>query len=163
MTSTTDKSDKPDKPGVIAPPPLLFAGAIAIGLALHYWVIPISFGLDAGVRYGIGGVLIAAALNLGLSAIRLFGKAGTHAEPWKPTTALVTSGIYNHTRNPMYVGMAMIHVGLSLIFDSVTVLLLLVPFLVVIRYGVIGREERYLTAKFPVEYPEYRRRVRRWF
>ena len=56
MTSTTDK------PGVIAPPPLLFAGAIAIGLTLHYWVIPISFGLAAGVRYGIGGVLIAVAL-----------------------------------------------------------------------------------------------------
>jgi protein-S-isoprenylcysteine O-methyltransferase Ste14 len=115
------------------------------------------------VRYGIGGVLIAVALNIGLGAIRLFGKAGTHVEPWKPAKALVTSGIYNYTRNPMYVGMALIHVGLSLIFDSVTVLLLLVPFLVVIRYGVIAREERYLTAKFPVEYPEYRRRVRRWF
>jgi protein-S-isoprenylcysteine O-methyltransferase Ste14 len=157
MTSTTDK------PGVIAPPPLLFAGAIAIGLALHYWVIPIGFGLGAGVRYGVGGVLIAAALGMGLGAIRLFGKAGTHVEPWKPATALVTSGIYAYTRNPMYMGMALIHVGLSLIFDSVTVLLLLVPFLVVIRYGVIGREERYLTAKFPAEYPEYQRRVRRWF
>jgi protein-S-isoprenylcysteine O-methyltransferase Ste14 len=157
MTSTTDK------PGVIAPPPLLFAGAIAIGLALHYWVIPIGFGLGAGVRYGVGGVLIAAALGMGLGTIRLFGKAGTHVEPWKPATALVTSGIYAYTRNPMYMGMALIHVGLSLIFDSVTVLLLLVPLLVVIRYGVIGREERYLTAKFPEEYPEYRRRVRRWF
>ena len=157
MTSTTDK------PGVIAPPPLIFAAAIAMGLALHHWVIPIEFGLDAGVRYGIGGVLIAAALNIGLGAIRLFGKAGTHVEPWKPAKALVTSGIYAYTRNPMYVGMALIHVGLSLIFDSVTVLLLLVPFLVVIRYGVIAREERYLTAKFPVEYPEYQRRVRRWF
>jgi len=59
MNSTTEKSDKP---GVIAPPPLLLAGAIAIGLALHYWVIPINFGLDSGVRYGIGGVLIAVAL-----------------------------------------------------------------------------------------------------
>jgi len=63
MTSTTDKA------GVIAPPPLLFAGAIAIGLALHHWVIPISFGLGAGVRYGVGGVLIAAALVMGLGAI----------------------------------------------------------------------------------------------
>jgi protein-S-isoprenylcysteine O-methyltransferase Ste14 len=161
MTSTINKPG--DKPGVIAPPPLIFAAAIALGLALHYWVIPIEFGLDAGVRYGIGGVLIAVALNIGLGAIRLFGKAGTHVEPWKPAKALVTNGIYNYTRNPMYVGMALIHVGLSLIFDSVTVLLLLVPFLVVIRYGVIAREERYLTAKFPVEYPEYRRRVRRWF
>ena len=55
MTSTTDK------PGVIAPPPLIFACAIALGLALHYWVIPIEFGLKAGVRYGIGGLLIAEA------------------------------------------------------------------------------------------------------
>jgi protein-S-isoprenylcysteine O-methyltransferase Ste14 len=148
---------------VIAPPPLLFAGAIAIGLALHYWVIPIGFGLSAGVRYGIGGVLAVAAVGMGLGAIRLFGRAGTHVEPWKPATALVTSGIYAYTRNPMYVGLALIHVVLSLIFDSVTVLLLLIPFLVVLRYGVIGREERYLTAKFPAEYPEYQRRVRRWF
>ena len=160
MTSTTDK---PDRPGVIAPPPLLFAGAVAIGLALHYWVIPINFGLGAGVRYGISGVLIAAALSVYFWAIRLFDKAGTPSEPWKPTKALVTSGIYKYTRNPMYVAMAMILVGEALFLDSVMLLLLLVPFLVVIRYGVIGPEERYLTAKFPVEYPEYRRRVRRWF
>src|SRR4051812_8518232 len=111
MTSTTDKPGT-DKPGVIAPPPLLFAGGIALGLALHHWVIPIGFGLGASVRYGIGGVLAVAALGMGLGAIRLFGRAGTHVEPWKPATALVTSGIYTYTRNPMYVGLALIQVAL---------------------------------------------------
>ncbi|MGF7212003.1 protein-S-isoprenylcysteine O-methyltransferase Ste14 [Skermanella aerolata] len=157
MTSTTDKA------GVIAPPPLLFAGAVAIGLALHHWVFPIGFGLSPGIRYASGGLLIVAALAIALSAIRLFGKAGTHVEPWKPSTALVTSGVYRYTRNPMYLGMALMHVGLSLIFDSVTLLLMLVPFLVVIRYGVIAREERYLTSKFPIDYPAFQKRVRRWF
>jgi protein-S-isoprenylcysteine O-methyltransferase Ste14 len=157
MTSTTDKA------GVIAPPPLLFAGAVAIGLVLHYWVFPIGFGLSPGIRYVSGGLLIVAALAIALSAIRLFGKAGTHVEPWKPSTALVTGGVYCYTRNPMYLGMALMHVGLSLIFDSVTLLLMLVPFLVVIRYGVIAREERYLTAKFPTDYPAFQKRVRRWF
>jgi protein-S-isoprenylcysteine O-methyltransferase Ste14 len=157
MTSTTDKA------GVIAPPPLLFAGAVAIGLALHHWVFPIGFGLPPGIRYASGGLLIVAALAIALSAIRLFGKAGTHVEPWKPSTALVTGGVYRYTRNPMYLGMALMHVGLSLIFDSVTLLLMLVPFLAVIRYGVIAREERYLTAKFPTDYPAFQKRVRRWF
>jgi len=157
MTETTDK------PGVIAPPPLLFAGAVAIGLALHYWIVPIGFGLAAGVRYGFAVVLVAVGLAVAAPAIRLFNRAGTHVEPWKPATALVTTGIYAHTRNPMYVALALVHVALSLIFDSVTVLVLLVPLLVVMRYGVIGREERYLAAKFPGEYSEYRRRVRRWF
>lgn len=157
MTSTTDKA------GVIAPPPLLFAGAVAIGLALHHWVVPIAFGLAPGIRYTSGGLLIVLALGIALSAIRMFGKAGTHVEPWKPATALVTGGIYCYTRNPMYLGMALMHVGLSLIFDSVTTLLMLVPFLLLIRYGVIAREERYLTAKFPTEYPAFQKRVRRWF
>ena len=157
MTSTTDKA------GVIAPPPLLFAGAVAIGLALHHWVFPIGFGFPPGIRYASGGLLIVAALAIALSAIRLFGKAGTHVEPWKPSTALVTGGVYRYTRNPMYLGMALMHVGLSLIFDSVTLLLMLVPFLAVIRYGVIAREERYLTAKFPTDYPAFQKRVRRWF
>ena len=157
MPPTTDKA------GVIAPPPLLLLGAVAIGLALHHWVIPIGFGLAPGIRYGLGGVSIAAALGIAFSAIRLFSRAGTHVEPWKPSTALVTGGIYGYTRNPMYLGMALLLVGLSLIFDSVTLLLMLVPFLLVIRYGVIAREERYLTSKFPTEYPAFQKRVRRWF
>jgi len=108
-------------------------------------------------------VSIAAALGIAYFAIRLFSRAGTHVEPWKPSTALVTGGIYGYTRNPMYLGMALLLVGLSLVFDSVTLLLMLVPFLLVIRYGVIAREERYLTAKFPTEYTAFQKRVRRWF
>jgi protein-S-isoprenylcysteine O-methyltransferase Ste14 len=162
LKTVDDMTPTTDSPGVIAPPPMLVAGAGTIGLALHYLIIPISFGFGAGVRFGIGGLLIAAWLWLSFSVIRQFGKAGTHVEPWMPSTRLVTSGVYAYTRNPMYLGMALCHIGVSLMFDSVTVMLFLVPLVVVMRYGVIGREERYLTAKFPVEYPEYQRRVRRW-
>lgn len=151
-----------DKPGVIAPPPLLFAAAVAIGFAIDRWIIPLGFGLPGGLRLGLAGLLAVAALALAAAAIRLFGRAGTHVEPWKPATALVTGGIYARTRNPMYLAMALLQVAIALGFDSVPVLAMLVPLLPVIRYGVIGREERYLAAKFPAEYPEYRRRVRRW-
>ncbi|EWY37792.1 hypothetical protein N825_09430 [Skermanella stibiiresistens SB22] len=162
MTSGKPGGKPGDKAGVIAPPPLLFAGAVVLGLVLDRWVVPAGFGLPDMARQGGAGVLVVAGLALGVAAFRLFSRAGTHVEPWKPSTALVTDGVYRWTRNPMYVGMSLLQAGLALIFDSVAVLAMLVPLLVVLRYGVIAREERYLGAKFPDQYAAYRQRVRRW-
>jgi protein-S-isoprenylcysteine O-methyltransferase Ste14 len=162
MTSGKPGGKPGDKAGVIAPPPLLFAGAVVLGLALDRWVVPAGFGLSNMARQGGAGVLVVAGLALGVAAFRLFSRAGTHVEPWKPSTALVTDGVYRWTRNPMYVGMSLLQAGLALVFDSVAVLAMLVPLLVVLRYGVIAREERYLAAKFPDQYAAYRQRVRRW-
>ena len=152
----------PDSPGVLVPPPLLFGAAVLIGLAIDRWLLPAGFGLPPVPRYVLAGVFVIAGLAPALAAMRLFGRAGTHVEPWKPTTALVTSGIYARTRNPIYVGMILFQAGLALLFDSLAVLLMLVPVIPILGLGVIAREERYLTAKFPVDYPAYCARVRRW-
>src|SRR5689334_20588687 len=136
-----------DNPGVIAPPPLLYLGALALGLALDFLGWRVRTGLRGAVRYGLALVLLALAVALAASALGRFRRAGTHAEPWRPSTALVTTGIYAFTRNPMYVSMALLYLTLALAADSVLALLLLVPLLAVIRYGVIAREERYLAAK----------------
>jgi protein-S-isoprenylcysteine O-methyltransferase Ste14 len=95
-------------------------------------------------------------------AVRAFRNAGTNVETPKPATTLVTSGIYARSRNPMYVALALLFAGTAVLADSGWLALLLLPFLGVLRVGVIAREERYLERKFGEPYRAYRARVRRW-
>jgi len=97
-----------------------------------------------------------------LVASAQFRMANTDVRPWKPSTALVTTGIYRYTRNPMYAGLTLIFLGVALLADSVITLALLPPLLVVIATAVIRREEHYLEITFGEEYRQYKRRVRRW-
>ena len=147
--------------GVRFPPPFIYLGFLLAGLALEY-AFPLSFGLNRLLLAFVGALLVLAGLGVGLPAMGLFRKAGTTPEPWTPTTAIVTTGVYRLTRNPMYLGMALIHAGFALAFDSPAALLLLVPAIVIVQTQVIAREERYLAATFGEPYEAYRRRVRRW-
>ncbi len=151
-----------DTPGVIAPPPLLFLGALAIGAALDFGLLRVSTGLPGWLRLGAGGLLAAAAGTLVVGALGRFRRAGTAVEPWRPSTALVTDGIYRFTRNPVYSAMALLYLGLALAMDSGVALVLLPPLLAVVQAGVVSREERYLESKFGDEYRHYRASVRRW-
>ena len=147
---------------MIAPPPLLYGAFLGAGLALDYFGLGRATGVPASLRYGLAGVLAIAALAVALGALLRFRRAGTHAEPWRPATAIVTDGVYAFTRNPMYVGMTLLYLAVACAADSVATVVLAVPLLAVIRYGVIAREERYLEAKFGDEYRRYRQAVRRW-
>ena len=153
---------KGDTPGVIAPPPLLFLGALAVGAALDFGLLRVSTGLPGSIRFGAGAVVTAAAIGLAAGALLRFHRAGTAAEPWRPSTALVTDGVYRFTRNPMYLALALLYFGLALAMDSVVALVLLPPLLALVQVGVVSREERYLEGKFGDEYRRYRARVRRW-
>jgi protein-S-isoprenylcysteine O-methyltransferase Ste14 len=151
---------------VIAPPPLIFAGVLTIALFadLIYGGPSLSalLGVPDFARRATGFLLILLGLVLPLAAVVRFHLAGTEVVPWKPSTALVTSGIYRYSRNPMYVGMALIYVGLSIIADSVYGLIGLLPALVIMTYGVIRREEHYLEVTFGEPYRAYKQQVRRW-
>ena len=103
-----------------------------------------------------------AGLGLLVSFNASFSRKGTAVEPWKPTTAIVTTGPYRFTRNPAYLGMALTYVGIALLSSALWVLVPLPFVLAVIDRGVIEREERYLVAKFGEEYLGYKRTVRRW-
>ncbi len=94
--------------------------------------------------------------------MRLFLKRGTSLIPGKRAEALVTSGPYRFTRNPMYVGMAFLYVGLALWLDVLWALAFLPVVLLVVDRRVIAPEERYLEARFGDEYRAYKQRVRRW-
>jgi len=153
-----------DNAGVIAPPPLLALAVVVIGLALD-WLLPayvLSLLLSLEDRIVIGVLLIVIGLGLAVSALGLFRSAKTHAEPWKPSTALVTEGIFKWLRNPMYVGVTLILAGLSILLASDWMLVMTIVFVPVIHFGVVKREERYLEAKFGEPYRQYLAKVPRY-
>jgi protein-S-isoprenylcysteine O-methyltransferase Ste14 len=154
---STPDSDRPD---VVARPPLLYLGGLALGLALEaLWPTTLWSG---SARTVLGGVAMSlGAVLLGL-CVRRFLSAGTNVPTNRPANALVTDGPYRYSRNPIYLGLSAIYVGLGLLLDSAWVLALLVPVLLVLRYGVIAREEAYLARKFGDDYRRYMRAVRRW-
>ncbi|WP_436356796.1 methyltransferase family protein [Brevundimonas sp. CEF1] len=156
-----------DHPGVIAPPPLIYLGFLLAGwgleqFAVHMISLGMGFSLDVDLRRGLAFVLVIGGLLLDGIAAGTFRRLGTPPEPWKPTTALATGGLYRYSRNPIYVGFAVTYAGFALAMDSPVALALLAPCLIVIDRFVIAREEAYLSAKFGAEYQAYKGKVRRW-
>ncbi len=151
---------KQDTPGVIAPPPLIYLAVLLIGLGLSY-LAPTPF-LPRSLAYGLGAVLILIGAWIIISARRMMLRAGTAIKPTIPTTALVITGPFRFTRNPLYVGATLIYVGIAVAARSLWALALLLVVLAVMQRGVIDREERYLERKFGADYVRYKERVRRW-
>ncbi len=151
---------KKDSPGVVAPPPIIYLCGLALAFALD-WIWPIAL-LPATVQYVVGIPLIVLGFSVIALAFLRFRRAGTNIEPYKPTTAIVTDGLYGISRNPIYAAMAVIALGIAITADNAWVVLMLVPTLAVMRTGVIAREERYLESKFGGDYRRYKASVRRW-
>jgi protein-S-isoprenylcysteine O-methyltransferase Ste14 len=149
-----------DTPGVVAPPPLIYLGGLAIGFGLEAILPGGSF--PAVVSWGLGGILVGAGAVLQGSFVTWFRRAGTPVPPYAPTTALVTDGPYRLSRNPGYLGFTLMYAGIALLADAPWVLLPLPVVLVVMQRGVIVREERYLERLFGQEYLDFRARTRRW-
>jgi protein-S-isoprenylcysteine O-methyltransferase Ste14 len=145
---------------VIAPPPLIFAGALGAGLLVNR-LRPTPF-LPRALSKILGWPLVLGGLLLGLWGFREMRRAGTNVDPYHPTTAIVEAGPYRFTRNPLYVGMALIYSGTSARANALPAALLLSVALHIVDRGVIRREERYLEGKFGEEYLRYKGRVRRW-
>src|SRR5215470_11843476 len=151
---------RPDTAQVIILPPLLYGAAFILGLLLHL-VYPIHI-LPPTLTRGIGVVCVLVSLPLALATFRVLSRAHTPVDPLKPTTALVTEGPFRYSRNPIYVALTLLYLGVALLINALWILLLVVPAVLVIRYGVIAREEAYLTRKFGDAYRQYTTQVRRW-
>lgn len=145
---------------MIAPPPLIYLGALGAGLGLNAAISSGSF--PRAVALPVGGGLMVAGGTLAAAFVRAFTRAGTPLDPYEPTETIVTDGPYRLTRNPAYLGMALACAGIALVADAAWALLPLPVAVAVIDRGVIAREERYLERKFGAPYNEYRARVRRW-
>ena len=155
-----DGRDNADNPGVIAPPPLIYAGAFLAGLlANRRYHIPF---LPPTLARTLGWPLVAWGLAVGLLGFREMRRAETNVDPYKPATAIVTGGPYRITRNPLYLGMTLLYGGISGLANALPAALLLPIVLHLMRRGVIEREERYLERKFGDVYLQYKVKAPRW-
>ncbi|MDF5722652.1 MAG: isoprenylcysteine carboxylmethyltransferase family protein [Rhizonema sp. PD37] len=149
-----------DNPGVIAFPPALFAGTLALGLLLHF-IFPVNV-LPHLIAIALGVVVLVSAALIAISSFRAMRRAQTAVNPSRPTTAIVSDGAFSFSRNPIYLSLTLLDVGIALLFNALWALLILLPLVVVVQNGVIKREERYLEQKFGDEYLRYKASVRRW-
>jgi protein-S-isoprenylcysteine O-methyltransferase Ste14 len=153
-------TEKKDNPGVIAPPPLIFLSGLILG-GIVSWFYPVQM-LNGGLAVILGNLLFL----LGIAVIAIIylqmKRAKTNIEPWKPTTKILDTGFYGFSRNPIYLGMILIYLGITCFFNFVWFLSFLPIVLLVIHFGVILREEKYLEEKFGEDYLDYKKRVRRW-
>src|SRR5262245_17754810 len=138
--------DTADTPQVIIRPPLALGLAVIAGLAAN-WFVPLPF-LPTSLPAGwLGAMVFVFALALFAWAIVTMTRAGSNVPTNLPTTIIAEGGPYRFTRNPIYLGMFLGLIGLAIAFNDLWLLVMLVPFVLVIRYGVVTREEAYLERK----------------
>jgi protein-S-isoprenylcysteine O-methyltransferase Ste14 len=159
--AVTEPSDHPD---AIMFPPFIVMTVLVVAVALE-WVVGLHF-LQAvawsGRQLYVGVALVLAAVALAGWAVRTFSTVGTNVSPHEPALNLATSGPYRFTRNPMYVGFVILLLGVSLIFSLEWGIILAPVLALVLHFGVVLREERYLTEKFGQPYRDFLGRTRRW-
>ena len=150
-------------PGVIVFPPLILLAVVVLGIVLDY-LLPLGWlgGLPRILRFVLGLALLLFGLSFPIRARRAFEAAGTNIRPDQPTTAIVTTGLFAHARNPVYLGGLIALLGLALMTGSTWMAILIVPAFLVLHYGVVLREERYLEQKFGAPYLAYKRSVPRY-
>ena len=158
---SSDSNPVPDVANLgLVRPPLVYLGAILLGLLLHFaWPLPL---VRHPVGATVGAGLVLGAVGLFIAAVRTFRSAGTPVPGNQPTTAIVRTGPYRFSRNPIYLAFTVLQLGIALWVGSLWLLITLVPALALMSLYVIPREERYLETRFPTEYLPYKSSVRRW-
>lgn len=152
----------PDHAAVIAPPPAMFAVCVIAGAVTDHFVpLPIFTNAPA-LRYTLGVAVFALSIVIGGAAFRRFRAKREHPSPYKPTFAIVDTGIYRFTRNPIYVSFFVTAIAIGILANSWWIIGSIVPLFPLLHFGVVLREEQYLSAKFGAAYDDYRKRVRRW-
>ena len=149
-----------DNSGVRFPPPLIYIVGLLVGWLLErkypLATLPRSFAIAGGI------VLVIAGLALSRAGARAIWKANSSIIPIRPTTAIVSEGVFALTRNPMYLSMVIIYAGIALLIGSAWAFILLPLVIIAVDRLVIAKEERYLAGKFGDAYLAYKSRVRRW-
>lgn len=147
-------------PGIRVLPPVIFLVAVVTAFVAQ-WLMPISL-LPDWLRFTAGPLLILASVAIMPSILRRFSKAETPFDVRKPATALVTDGPFRISRNPGYLAMVALCMGIALVADNLWLLILLVPTMLVLNRVVILPEEQHLEKRFGDAYQSYKARVRRW-
>jgi protein-S-isoprenylcysteine O-methyltransferase Ste14 len=150
-------------PRLPLPPPVLLMAALAVAIVLEWGPLqflapPVGFNLQVI----IGALLVAGSLWLVMGAVRTFQREGTNVIPTRPALKVVTDGPYRFTRNPMYLGMVLFLLGISLIFSLEWGVILTPVLWIAFDRLIVAREEVYLTGKFGADYQALRDKTRRW-
>ena len=156
-------SDLKDVPGVLVFPPLIPLAVLIVGVFLD-WLVPLSFlaPIPIAVRIAVGLGLIVLGAASGIVGDNTFQRIGTNTNPMQPVLKLAEEGIFAHLRNPMYVGMALLVLGIVVFFALEWTLFALIVGALVMHFGVVLREERYLERKFGDDYRRYKDSVPRY-
>jgi protein-S-isoprenylcysteine O-methyltransferase Ste14 len=155
--------DQKDIPGVIIFPPLIPLVVLVVGVALDL-IFPLTLlsHVPIAVRVVVGAALVALGIASAIMGERAFKRVGTNVNPFRPALSLTGQGIFGHLRNPMYVGMALVVLGIVVAFALEWTFLMLIIGAFVMHYGVVLREERYLERKFGEDYRAYKESVPRY-
>jgi protein-S-isoprenylcysteine O-methyltransferase Ste14 len=155
--------DKKDNPGLPVLPPVLLLAALVAAILLDF-VTPrlMAPALGFNLQVLAGVIILAVGLWFGIRAARLFRRAGTNIIPTQPTLTIVTDGPYRFSRNPMYLGMVLDLLGISLIFALEWGVILTPVLWLAFDRLIVVREEAYLTRKFGADYEALLARTRRW-
>ena len=146
--------------GVTLRPPFVYLTSILLGVLLHrFWPIDV---VPQSARFVVGIPLLVVSAGLFGWAVGALRRAGTGIRAYEPTTALVTTGPYRYSRNPIYLGFTLSQAGIGIVLNNAWVLGLLIPTVALIITQVIVREERYLERRIGAPYLQYRASVRRW-
>lgn len=151
---------KVDSAQVKIPPPIYLLGAIIVGFVVH-WFYPIEL-VSPALRWAIGLPVIILGLSIIIYCATLFKKAQTDIKPWEPTSQIISSGIYRFSRNPIYFSFIIVGIGTAITINTLWVLIMMIPLVLLLNRNVIFKEESYLEKKFGQEYLNYKNRVRRW-
>ena len=151
-----------DGAAVRIPPPLVYLGAVIAGVLMHAFVAPLPVGLPIVARIVVATAAAVSSLVFMGLAIKLFRRSGQDPKPWATTPEIISTGVYRVTRNPMYVGMALLQIAIGVGLANWWVIIAVPVVLVVVYLTAIRHEEAYLERKFGRAYSDYKESVRRW-
>jgi len=141
-------------------PPVILLLTILGGIGLHYW-LPLMHMLDESWdTVGIALIILGMLVVVGPAAA--FKRAATTIMPFHDSSALVVSGMYRYTRNPMYVGMVVVLIGVAVLLGDLSPFIMPFVFVPVLTVRVIKHEELMLEERFGDDYREMKKTVRRW-
>lgn len=141
-------------------PPVWMLLALLVEVALARW-LPLDYWLPPPLRY-LGVLFVLAGIGLAVSAARLFRRHGTGVRPFSPSTQLVAEGPYRFTRNPMYLGMTLLLVGVAILSRALSPFFVPPLFMSLITVLFIRHEEQHMRHTFGADYEAFKRKVRRW-
>jgi protein-S-isoprenylcysteine O-methyltransferase Ste14 len=141
-------------------PPLVYLVSLVVGTLVHL-AAPLPF-VPGTLAAPLGASLVVVAIALFSFSVAKFRAAGTPVPAWKPTTAIVRTGPYRFSRNPIYLAFSLLQLGIAIWVNSLWLLATLAGALALMHYVVIPREEQYLERRFGAEYVDYKAFVRRW-